>query len=138
MVFFQKFAQKFEMRFLQLSIIFLISIGCYSPERNCSNFRTGTFEFEALSGTEIFTTKIIRNDSMEIDYFRGKIDTSSIRWINDCEYIVKKIRPRNRAEEKAIHIKILTTQGNEFTFEFKEVGSVKTRKAKAKKVDSIQ
>ena len=30
---------------------------------------------------------------MEIDYFQGKVDTSSVRWINDCEYIVKKRNP---------------------------------------------
>ena len=41
-----------------------------------------------------------------------------MRWINDCEYIVKKLRPKNRNEEKAIHMKILTTQGDTYTFEY--------------------
>ena len=78
----------------------------------------------------------MRNDSIEIDYFKGKIDTSSIRWINDCEYIVKKLNPRSRAEEKAIHIKILTTRTNEYTFEYCVVGEEKKQKGIAKvKID---
>ncbi len=116
------------------TLTLLLFSSCYERERNCSDFKTGTFEFEALVGTEVYTTKIIRNDTLEIDYFNGKIDTSSIRWINKCEYVVKKLNPKNMAEEKAIHMKILTTKGNSYTFEFKEVGKVKTKKATAIKV----
>ncbi len=107
---------------------------CYENERKCSDFKTGTFEFEALSGTEVFKTTIIRNDSIEIDFFKGKSDTSSIRWINDCEYVLEKIHPKNQAEKKAILIKILTTDKNKYTFEFSEVGKTKTSKAIAHKV----
>ena len=116
------------------NIILLISLNsCYNAERNCSEFKTGTFEFEAVVGTEVLTTTFVRNDSIEIDYFRGKADTSSIRWINDCEYIVKKLNPRNRAEEKAIHMKILTTKTNEYLFEYSIVGDSKKQKGVAKK-----
>jgi hypothetical protein len=115
-------------------LIFLVFFNsCYHAERNCSDFKTGTFEFEAVVGTEVLTTTFVRNDSIEIDYFRGKSDTSSIRWINDCEYIVKKLNPRNRAEEKAIHMKILTTKGNEYQFEYNVVGDSKKQKGVAKK-----
>jgi len=121
---------------LIFSSIFLFLVSCYSPERDCSNFKTGTFTYEALVGTELLTTTFVRNDSIEIDYFKGKIDTSSIRWINDCEYIVKKLNPRSRAEEKAIHIKILTTRTNEYTFEYCVVGEEKKQKGIAKvKID---
>lgn len=114
------------------SIFFLF--GCYEPQRNCTDFKTGTFEFEALSGTEVFKTTIVRNDSIEIDYFQGKTDSSSIRWINDCEYVLKKINPKNQAEKKAILIKILTTGKNSYTFEFSEVGKTKKSKASAKRI----
>ncbi len=107
---------------------------CYESERNCSDFKTGTFQFEALSGTEVFKTTIIRNDSIEIDFFDGKSDTSSIRWINDCEYVLQKIHPKNQAEKKAVLIKILTTNKNNYIFEFSEVGKTKTSKATALKV----
>ena len=97
------------MRFFLALLSFLLLAGCYETQRDCADFKTGTFEFEALSGTEVFKTTIIRNDSIEVDYFQGKTDSSSIRWINDCEYVLKKINPKNQAEKKAIHIKILTT-----------------------------
>ncbi|HBC04985.1 MAG: DNA topoisomerase IV [Aequorivita sp.] len=122
------------MRFFLALLSFLLLAGCYETQRDCADFKTGTFEFEALSGTEVFKTTIIRNDSIEVDYFQGKTDSSSIRWINDCEYVLKKINPKNQAEKKAIHIKILTTDKDSYTFEFSEVGKTKTSKAKAKKV----
>jgi hypothetical protein len=108
--------------------------GCYESDRNCADFKTGSFEFEALVGTEMFTTTIVRNDSIEIDFFQGKSDTSSIRWINNCEYIIKKLNPKNQAEKKAILIKILTTSQDQYTFEFSEVGKTQTSKGVAYRV----
>ena len=122
------------MRFFLALLSFLLLVGCYETQRNCADFKTGTFEFEALSGTEVFKTTIVRNDSIEIDYFQGKTDSSSIRWINDCEYVLKKINPKNQAEKKAILIKILTTDKDSYTFEFSEVGKTKTSKATAKRI----
>jgi len=122
---------------MRIIIILLASIlltSCYNVERNCIHFKTGTFEYEALVGTEMMTTTFVRNDSIEIDYFKGKADTSSIRWINDCEYIVRKINPKRMAEEKAIHMKILTTNGNEYVFEYNIVGDTKKQKGTVKKV----
>ncbi|MFC7357282.1 DNA topoisomerase IV [Jejudonia soesokkakensis] len=112
-------------------------MGCYTPERNCENFKTGTFEFEAVVGTEVLTTRFKRNDSIEIDYFRGKADTSSIRWINNCEYIVRKLHPKNMAEEQAIHMKILTTDGNSYLFEYNVVGESRKERGTAIKVSSL-
>lgn len=123
------------MRFFLVLCTCFLFISCYESERECTDFRTGTFEFEALSGTEVFKTTIVRNDSIEIDYFQGKSDTSSIRWINECEYVLKKINPKNQAEKKAILIKILTTHKDKYTFEFSEVGKTKTSKATAIKVN---
>jgi hypothetical protein len=71
---------------------------------------------------------------MEVDYFRGKSDTSSVRWINNCEYVLRNKHPKNRSEEKPIHIKILTTKGNTYTFEYGLVGESKKQKGTAVKV----
>lgn len=123
------------MRFLFLFLLCLFCTSCYNVERNCEAFKTGTFEFEALVGTELMKTTFVRNDSIEIDYFRGKADTSSVRWINDCEYIVKQLNPKNKEEEKAIHMKILKTEGDTYTFEYKVVGSSQKQKGTAKKIN---
>lgn len=116
---------------------FLVLVSCYSPERNCEKFKTGTFEFEAIVGTEVLTTRFVRNDSIEIDYFRGKADTSSVRWINDCEYIVRKMNPKNMAEEQAIHMKILTTEGDSYVFEYNVVGETRKERGTATKVSGL-
>jgi len=122
------------MRILYFILFISTLTSCYSPERNCTDFRVGTFDSEAVIGSEVLTTRFVRNDSLEIDYFRGKADTSSIRWINDCEYIVKKLHPKNMAEEKAIHMKILTTNGDEYVFEYNVVGNDRKEKGTAKKI----
>ena len=119
--------------FIALFAVFTL-IACYQPEKNCKDFKTGTFTFEALVGTKLETTTFVRNDSIEIDYFRGKADTSSIRWINNCEYIVKKLNPKNMAEEKAIHVRIMKTEGNQYSFDYAIVGQSKREKGTAVKV----
>jgi hypothetical protein len=119
---------------LLLPLLLLIFTGCYSPERDCTSYRTGTFEFETYLNGEIVTSKFVRNDSIEVDYFQGKTDTSSVRWINDCEYILKNLNPKNRAERQPIHIKILTTGKDSYIFEYGLVGDSKKEKGEVKRV----
>lgn len=119
------------MKYLSLLALSLLATACFQQERNCSDFKTGTFKFEALVGTEVESTTFVRTDSIEIDYFRGKADTSQIRWINECEYIVEKLHPKNMAEEKAVHMKILSTTSNSYTFEYSIVGKDKKQKGTA-------
>ena len=117
-------------------ILILITLftSCYQPQRDCQSFKNGTFEFTASVDGEELTTTFIRQDTIEIDYFQGKSDTSSVRWINDCEYIVKKINPKNRSEEKSVHMKILTTATDSYTFEYSIVGSPEKSKGTAVKI----
>ncbi len=123
------------MKQILLSFFYLsLMISCQQEERNCLNFHTGTFEFETLLNGELVKTTFIRSDKIEIDYFRGKTDTSSVRWINDCEYIVQKLHPKSMAEEKAIHMKILTTEKNTYTFEYGLVGAINKERGTAKKI----
>lgn len=113
----------------------LLLTACFQPERNCGDYRTGTFEFETYLNGEIVTSRFIRNDSIEIDQFQGKADTSSVRWINDCEFILKNLNPDNMAERKPIHMKILTTSKNGYTFEYGVVGETRKERGSVKKVD---
>jgi len=113
----------------------LLLSGCYQQERKCLEFRTGTFQSQAYLNGKLITSTSVRNDSIEIDYFMGKSDTSSIRWINECEYIGTKLHPKSMADEKAIHIKILTTDKDTYTFEYGLVGTTKNKKkGTAKKI----
>ena len=112
----------------------LVAYSCYGPERNCSDFKNGIFSFTAEVDGEKLTTTFVRKDSIELDYFQGKVDTSSIRWINDCEYLIRNLNPENRSEEKPLHIKILTTDGDSYTFEYGLVGDSKKQRGTAVKV----
>lgn len=69
------------------------------------------------------TTTFVREDNLEIDYFDGRADTSEVRWINECEYVVRKLNPKSAAEEKSIHMKILSTTKDSYAFEYNIVGS---------------
>ena len=120
-------------RIAALLSLLLVS-SCFNPERNCEDFKTGTFEFESFINGELVTSRFIRNDSIEIEKFMGKTDTSSVRWINECEYILKNLNPDGMAEEKAIHMKILSTTKNGYTFEYGQVGDAKKAKGKVRKV----
>lgn len=122
-------------KFIPALGLFLSLISCFEPERNCADFKTGTFEFESYLEGELVKSRFVRNDSIEIDSFRGRTDTSSVRWINDCEYLIANLNPKNRAEEKPIHIKILTTEGNSYTFEYGLVGEAKKQRGTVIKVE---
>jgi len=110
---------------------------CYQPpERNCKDFKNGKFQFDYVVDSVQKTGVFTREGDLSIEYYDNKIDSSTVRWINDCEYVVKKINPKSMAEEKPVHIKILTTTDNSYTFEFNIVGNSKTKsKATAIKTD---
>ncbi|AYN69718.1 DNA topoisomerase IV [Euzebyella marina] len=114
---------------------FFTLISCYQPERNCKKFKNGKFSFTTEINGEEKTTIFERFGELEIDYFEGKADSANIRWINDCEYIVKKLNPKNMAEEKPIHMKILSTTDNSYTFEYNIVGQSRKSKGVAIKTD---
>lgn len=97
---------------------FLLLFNCYEAQRNCTDFKTGTFEFTYMLDGEAKTGKFIRTNDLNIDYYDNKIDSASIRWINDCEFIQKKLNPKNANEEKAIHMKIVSTTNDSYTFEY--------------------
>ncbi len=107
--------------------LFVIS-GCNTSERNCKDFKNGEFSFTSIIDGEEVSTTFVREDDLEINYFEKQIDSFSIRWINDCEYIGKNLNPKNRAEEKPIHFKILSTKDNSYTFEYSFVGKAKKEK----------
>lgn len=107
---------KSNLLFILLICLFLSSC-LVKPERNCVDFKNGTFEFTYEKDGKPVVSKFVRNESIEIDYYENKIDTILIDWINDCEYIARNKNPRTLSEKKAIHFKILSTSENSYTFE---------------------
>ncbi|MDT8413848.1 MAG: DNA topoisomerase IV [Flavobacteriaceae bacterium] len=108
--------------------------GCYDGERNCDAVRTGKFEFVTEVNQEKVTSVFERFEKFEVEYFNQKVDTSTVRWVNNCEYILQHKTPKNRAEQKAVHIKILTTDESGYTFEYGIVGESQKSKGRVNKI----
>ena len=122
-------------KILLLGIWAVTATSCYNIERNCSDFKTGKFEFEYEVDGVKKISNFVRNDTLEIDTFEGKVDSSSVRWINDCEFVLEKINPKNMAEKQAIHMKILSTTENSYTFEFSKLGDTQKQKGTVTKIN---
>ena len=111
-------------RFLVTSI-FIYLLGCNLPERNCLDYKNGDFEFSTVINNEVITSKFSRRDSIEIEYFENKIDTSFVNWVSDCAFILRKKNPVKSSDKKAVNMKILSTSNNGYVFEFSIVGDKK-------------
>ena len=116
-------------------LIALTLVSCYEQERNCKDYKTGNFEFTREIDGKLETSYFKRNDSIQIETFRGHKDTSSVRWVNDCEFILKKINPKSMSEKNAVQIKILTTNTKGYTFEYNLVGNTKKQRGSVTKKD---
>ena len=125
----------FKMKKIIFLLPLLALVSCYDAEHNCKDFKNGKFKFEFDVNGVKKTTIFERKDGIEIETFEGKTDTSTVRWVSDCEYILQKKHPKNMAEEKAINMKILTTSKNSYTFEFGMVGSDQKQRGTVVKLD---
>tara|TARA_B100001248_G_C27387350_1_gene460383 strand:- start:876 stop:1247 length:372 start_codon:yes stop_codon:yes gene_type:complete len=104
-------------------ILSLLFISCYSVDRDCIEFRTGSFEFSTSINDSIVKSTFIRTDNYEIEEFKGVKDSSTIRWVNECEFILTKMNPKTNQERRPIRIKILRTYGNSYDFEYSQVNN---------------
>ncbi|WP_223548381.1 DNA topoisomerase IV [Aestuariivivens sp. NBU2969] len=122
------------MRFLLYVFLFFM-IGCYKLERNCKSYKTGRFYSEIAIDEVIYKSEFKRDDSLQIELYNNQIDSSRVRWINDCEVVFRTINPKSMAEYKDIHLKILTTTDSSYTFEYSYVGEPKKQKGIAYLLD---
>ena len=113
----------FKLKYIAFSFAFF---SCQKQlECNTKSFKTGKFEFiQAVKGVKE-TTIFERSDKLQIETYKGRTDTASVRWVNDYEFIIKKLHPRNMAEEKAISMRIISTKGRTYAFEYSIVGEAK-------------
>ncbi|WP_396601150.1 hypothetical protein [Algibacter sp. R77976] len=105
------------MRFL-LFITLLSLTSCYETTRNCKDYKTGAFRFDYTVDGISKSGDFKRTERYSINYYDGKTDSSEVKWINDCEFILYKINPVSIAEKDPIHMKILTTTDSSYTFEY--------------------
>jgi hypothetical protein len=115
--------------------LFISCLSCYQVERNCQDFKTGAFQSTVIIDGTTYVSEFTRSNNLQIERFNSKTDSASVRWINDCEMVFRTINPKNRAEQKDVHLKILTTSKDGYTFEYGYVGSPIKQKGNAKRVD---
>jgi hypothetical protein len=100
---------------LLISLVFGFT---YGQEKNCSEFKTGKFEYVS----EEYPEQIVRNDTIQIEINPiSKIEIySTIEWVSECEYILtyKKVlnSPLDESEYigKQIYVEIIETKGNKY------------------------
>ncbi|PWI29606.1 DNA topoisomerase IV [Flavobacteriaceae bacterium LYZ1037] len=118
-----------------ICIVLLFSLtSCYQIERNCTDFQTGTFYSEITIDGILYKSHFVRTNNLQIERYNNNIDSSQVRWINDCEVVFKTINPKNMAEQKDIHLKILVTTDSTYTFEYSYVGEKTKQKGIATKL----
>ena len=104
----------------RLFILFLLT-SCYSVDRDCENFKIGEFEFTYKLNDTIQRSLFTRTLDYEIEEFNSLIDSSSISWVNDCEFILTKLNPNTNQEKRPVRIKIIRTYDNSYDFEYSSV-----------------
>jgi hypothetical protein len=126
--------KKKNMKKILFFLPLLILTSCYDVERNCKDFKTGKFQFDYIVNGVKKTTIFERTETLQIETYEGKTDTAMVRWVNDCEFVLQKLHPKNIQEKKAISMRIVSTTKNSYTFEFGIIGSDEKQKGIANKL----
>jgi len=110
------------MRINQIFVALLVLTSCYNSERICNDYKTGSYYSEVIIDSTLYKSEFTRNADIQVEFYNKKTDSSEVRWINDCEMVFRTINPKNRAQRKDVHLKILTTTDSSYTFEYSYVG----------------
>ncbi len=122
------------MKYFSIYFLVLLFSSCYQIDRNCKNYKTGTFISTVTIDDIEYVSTFRRLDNLQIETFEKNTDTASVRWINDCEMIFRTINPKNMGERKDVHLKILSTTDTSYIFEYSYVGGTNKQKGIAIKI----
>ena len=113
-------------------LLLILFVSCDTPDRDCKDYHIGNFYTETTVNGTTYKSIFSRNyNGIQIEEFEGKVDSSNVRWVNDCEMILSPINPKSLNEKKNILIKILKTTDSSYTYEYSYLGNNKKLKAKA-------
>lgn len=100
-----------------LLFLCLSLVSCYQPERNCADFKVGTYRFDYEVNGEKKSGIFTRGSQYSVEYYDSKIDSATVKWINDCEFVLQDIKTKS-----SVQMKILSTTADSYTFEYSLVG----------------
>ena len=82
---------------------------------------TGELEFSYKINDTVQKSRFTRTLNYEIEEYNGVIDSSSIKWVNNCEFLLTKLNPRTNQEKRPVRIKILRTYEDSYDFEYSSI-----------------
>jgi len=132
--FFSNFASNHIMKYLIILFVLISFNSCYKIERDCNSYKTGDFYSETVINNKVYKSTFSRGTELQIENFEGILDSSKVRWINECEMVFKTINPKNKIERKDIHLKILITTDSSYTYEYSYIGETIKQKGIAYKI----
>ena len=106
---------------MRILVLLLLLTSCYTADRDCSEFRTGKFEFSYELNDTIKKSIFTRTLDYEIEEYDNVVDSSSISWVNDCEFILTKLNPKTNQEKRPVKIRIIRTYEDSYDFEYSSV-----------------
>tara|TARA_B100001250_G_scaffold33544_1_gene27226 strand:- start:2855 stop:3226 length:372 start_codon:yes stop_codon:yes gene_type:complete len=106
---------------MRILVLLLLLTSCYTADRDCSQFRTGKFEFSYELNDTIKKSIFTRTLDYEIEEYDNVVDSSSISWVNDCEFILTKLNPKTNQEKRPVKIRIIRTYEDSYDFEYSSV-----------------
>jgi|TARA_B110000879_G_scaffold189341_1_gene252739 hypothetical protein len=102
-----------------------------NQKRLCEDFKTGKYKSVVKIDNIEYTSIFTRNDSIQVEIFNNVVDSTNVRWINNCEVVFTTINPKTIQQKKPILVKILRTYEKSYDFEYSYVGETKKQQGKA-------
>ena len=103
--------------------VLLVLLVCLSscveqPQRNCKDHHTGDYWVIIEQNGKKDSTLISRTEELQIEEYQQRRDTSYVRWLNDCEFVLRMANPKNKQEEKPLRFKIVSSDETSYAFEY--------------------
>ena len=116
-------------KFIFLVILISLSSCMNSKKIDVESFKIGKFKTVLDANEDV--SFAVRNDSIQIETHDSKEYEYSINWVNNFEYVLKKINPKTTLDNTPFHVKITGIKENSYTFvanykgsNFKQKGTV--------------
>ena len=112
--------------------ILIVSSCLKNDENKVETLKVGKFRTELQDTDEVSIA--LRNDSLQIETYKGKTDTFAIKWIDPFEYVLIKKHPKNLLDSTEFHVKITRLKKDSYDFKAFYAGSNFTQKGTAYRI----
>lgn len=102
--------------FLRTWLIGSIVFACEKTavKNKAFDFKKGVFEIPEGAGYS--KTRILRKDSLQIEFYENRIDTLTIQWQGNFNYTLLMRHPKAELDKAPIRVKITRIKDNRYDF----------------------